>query len=327
MMRRIKLILAATAFAATALLAAAAPGIHAEPTITEVEVQAPDAITVGDRFHLIIRAEAVEGADLSISPGSLPFEFEVTNTPDPTTRSLGNDRIEVTFDLEIAVFVPGDVPIPPIPIDYSEPGGETGSVLTPASLIIVNSVLPVGEPLNPKPLKPQLEIGTASSIGVLVAALAAVLAALAIVLFLIYRSMRPKPVPALVLTADMGPEDRARAILEAAGVAFARDRDFVAYYGVIAVTIRNYLTERYGFHAFALTTRELSAEMGRRGIDRWQARLVNGLLTQCDAAVYARYTPALDRADLDLTASFEIVEMSRPKPVVEAPEPEAVGVR
>ena len=112
----------------------------------------------------------------------------------------------------------------------------------------------------------------------------------------------------------MGPEDRARAILEAAGAAFATNRDFVAYYGTIAVTVRNYLTERYGFHAFALTTVELRNEMNRRGIDRWQARLVDGLLTQCDSAVYARYMPALERADHDLTAAYEIVEMSRPQP-------------
>ena len=88
-------------------------------------------------------------------------------------------------------------------------------------------------------------------------------------------------------------------------------------------------TERYGFHAFALTTTELRNEMNRRGIDRWQSRLIDGLLTQCDAAVYARYVPALERAGHDLTAAFEIVEMSRPQPepVADDEETEAVAAR
>ena len=80
----------------------------------------------------------------------------------------------------------------------------------------------------------------------------------------------------------------------------------------MAVTLRNYLTERFGFPAFALTTTEMQDEMVRRGIDRWQARIVGGLLNQCDAVVYARYRPAIERADADLTAAYEIVEMSRP---------------
>jgi hypothetical protein len=38
------------------------------------------------------------------------------------------------------------------------------------------------------------------------------------------------------------------------------------------------------------------------------------LLEQCDAVLYAGYRPALERADADLTAAYEIVEMSRPAP-------------
>jgi hypothetical protein len=52
--------------------------------------------------------------------------------------------------------------------------------------------------------------------------------------------------------------------------------------------------------------------MVRRGMDRWQARVVGGLLDQCDAVVYAHYRPAVERADADLTAAYEIIEMTRP---------------
>jgi hypothetical protein len=54
--------------------------------------------------------------------------------------------------------------------------------------------------------------------------------------------------------------------------------------------------------------------MLKRGLDRWQVRVASGLLEQCDSVVYARYRPAAERADADLTAAYEIVEMSRPEP-------------
>jgi hypothetical protein len=47
------------------------------------------------------------------------------------------------------------------------------------------------------------------------------------------------------------------------------------------------------------------------GVDRWQARLVGGLLRECDAIVYAGYLPASARADGNLTTAYEIVEMTR----------------
>ena len=46
-----------------------------------------------------------------------------------------------------------------------------------------------------------------------------------------------------------------------------------------------------------------------------------GLLNQCDAVVFAQYRPAPDRADADLTAAYEIVEMSRAVEREEAPVP------
>jgi hypothetical protein len=123
--------------------------------------------------------------------------------------------------------------------------------------------------------------------------------------------------PAPVVEASA--EDRARLVLDKTGVEFGAGGDYVAYYRSIGVTVRSYLSERYGFPAFALTTRELESEMLRRGLDRWQVRVAGGLLTQCDSVVYAHYRPAAERADADLTAAYEIVEMSR------QPEPEPVG--
>jgi hypothetical protein len=48
-------------------------------------------------------------------------------------------------------------------------------------------------------------------------------------------------------------------------------------------------------------------------VERWQARLVGGLLERCDAAVYAGQRPDPASADHDLTVAFEIIELARPR--------------
>jgi hypothetical protein len=305
--------------------------VEGDPRVEGVRIDAPDRVTIGDRFHYVITLNAVNGTKAGLAPGALPAEFELIGQPKTTSKSIGDGQSEMTLDVEIAAFAIGELQIPPLTLDFEEPDGRKGTVQTPAGRISVSSVLPAnGSQIQPRDLKPQLEIGSGNSTGTFLLAMALVLILLAVIVALIIRSMRKKPVPAPVVvdTMEMGPEDRARAILEAAGAEFGRDRDFVAYYGTIAVTVRNYLTERYGFHAFALTTVELRSEMNRRGIDRWQSRLIDGLLTQCDAAVYARYEPALERAGHDLNAAYEIIEMSRPKPEPEREDAEeAVAAR
>jgi hypothetical protein len=303
--------------------------VEAEPSVEGAEVQAPARITVGDRFHFVITLNALNGTRLGVAPGTLPPAFELIGQPRSSTRSAGDGQSQIILDIEIAAFSPGDLVIPPLTLDYEEPDGTRGTVQTPGTRILISSVLPAGGgQVALRDLKPQLEIGVGNAAGTYLAALAAVLIALAVVIALVVRSMRRKPAPVVEVidTTELGPEDRARVLLEAAGAVFEKDRDYVAYYGAIAVTVRKYLTERYGFHAFALTTSELRNEMNRRGIDRWQSRLIDGLLTQCDAAVYARYVPALERAGHDLNAAFEIVEMSRPKPEPEAAAEEAEAV-
>jgi hypothetical protein len=84
----------------------------------------------------------------------------------------------------------------------------------------------------------------------------------------------PPPKP-LVL----GPEDLARDALDKAGIAFREDGDYEAYYTALGVVVRKYLSDRYDFPAYALTTREVEAQMIDRGIDRWQVRVAGGLFS------------------------------------------------
>jgi hypothetical protein len=116
------------------------------------------------------------------------------------------------------------------------------------------------------------------------------------------------------------PEETAREELDRIAAQLRGPERYREYYSGIAICIRRYITERYGFAAVALTTPELEARMVRLGLDRWQARLVGGLLSECDDVVYARYTPANERAEAVLMMAYEITEMGAPSgPTLVAP--------
>jgi hypothetical protein len=306
--------------ASLALAAAVAFGLHpnaayaADPVVTGIEVQAPEHVTIGDRFRFVIRLEADRGTVVSLAPGGLPEALSRTSDIETQTRNLSSGRQELTVSFEAAAFVVGDLQLPPLLLRYRNADGATGEIETAATRLVVESVLPESGSLAPRDLKPQAEIGAPGP-----GALARVLVALAIALLIVvglivwrWRRIQARPVvePALE-PAPLGPEDRARRVLDG-GSALLAQGEYAAYYSTLASAVRNYLTERYEFPAFALTTTEMQERMVRQGMDRWQARLVAGLLNQCDAVVFAQYRPAPERADADLTAAYEIVEMSRP---------------
>ncbi|MPZ49662.1 MAG: hypothetical protein GEU75_10275 [Dehalococcoidia bacterium] len=307
----VALLLALAAFAIIRGVASAA-----EPVLTDQRIEGADGLTVGDRFRYVIKVEADSGTTVTLAPGGLPPELSLSEAPAARTLAKGQGRIEVTLTLEVAAFFPGPINLEPLRLSYRGSDGATGVIETRPGVIVVESVLPSSGELTPRDLKPQAEIGAPPPMALYAAAAVLVVVLILVLGLLVWRQRalrrRLVAVPEPVVEA-LGPEDRARAILDKAGDAFEATGDYVAYYSDIAVTVRNYLTERFGFPAFALTTRELQEEMVRRGVDRWQARLASGLLSQCDAVVYAHYRPAHERADADLTAAYEIVEMSRPE--------------
>jgi hypothetical protein len=302
-------------------LATFAPVSAEDPVILDMRIDSPEQVTVGDRVTYVITIEADQGAQFALAQASLPPVVEVVGSPRTTTRSAGAGRSEITLSFDLAVFYVGQVPMPPIALRYVS-GDVSGTIETPPSLLLVQSVLPSSGEISPRDLKPQAEIGAGSPAWIAPAISTATIALIlvATLLFWRMRSLRQpataEPEPVVVAAS---PEDTARLALDKAGADFGAAADYTAYYRSIGVTVRTYLSERYGFPAFALTTRELESEMLRRGLDRWQVRVAGGLLAQCDSVVYAHYRPAAERADADLTAAYEIVEMSRPV------EPEPVG--
>lgn len=306
----------AVAFCTIALAMAESSASAADPVMHSLETKAPSQLTVGGRVTYVVHVEADRGSKLALAPDALPAYMAVAAPTQLTTgdSGRGKDRVELTLTIEAAVFLTGNLSVPPLKVRLTSPSGATTDIATDPSNLFVDSVLPASGELVPNELKPQAEIGTVPfDYTPYVAGAGIGLIVLALGLLLFVRRRRPVEVPvAMEVPLNEGPEDRARRVLDDAGARFAADHDYAVYYETISLTVRAYLTERHRFAAYALTTRELSDAMSVHGVDRWQARLVNGLLVQCDAVVFAHYRPALARADSDLTTAYEIVEMSRP---------------
>jgi hypothetical protein len=226
----------------------------------------------------------------------------------------------------VAAFGTGDLQIPAIEVPYTNAAGSPAVATAPAIPISVASVIPAGQPpTDIRDLKPQLSVpGGAPAYLTPLGIGAAVVVVLGLAL-LLARLLRRRRAPAPA-GPPLSPEDEARAELERiAGLGLPEGGAHKEHYRLVGSCVRRYLTDRYGFPAVALTTAELEGQMVGRGVDRWQARLVSGLLQECDEVRYGQYAPAIARADADLTAAFEIVEMTRPRPQEEA-EVEPSGV-
>jgi hypothetical protein len=180
-----------------------------------------------------------------------------------------------------------------------------------------------------RPLKPQLAISGAPPAWVRPALVSGAVVGLALVLsaafVLLRRRIRRGAVALLSPLPPAVAEDAARRQLDALrAVDLLATGDLEAYYGRLSLVVRAYLQERFAFRATALTSSELDRRMAAEGLDRWQIRLVSGLLERCDAAVYARRFPPLASADHDLTLAYEIVEFARPRREQAADVPSAV---
>lgn len=295
-MKSLPLLLAATLAALAVALPAYADG-------GDSATLSRGAALIGQQVVLTLQVVTPQGATVDIDPAAQSWNsVDVVRVDSQTSRDAGNQSIH-TLVVTVAPFVTGNIAFAPSVLVTAN------AVSTPRELPALQlSVMPTLGPNDKLELSPLLApqaIGGAESPllkpGIVVGAIAGVLL-LALGGFFggraVLRRSRRKPLPALVPLPV--PDLRgAEALMEA---------DLVAAYRTLASSVRAVISERYGLAAYALTTGELQGRMEARGIDRWQARLVGGLLQECDAVVYAGYRPAGERRLADLTIAREIVE-------------------
>lgn len=293
----------ATVFAvALAGFAALAPLVPAAADDGDSARLGSTATLIGQQSALTLEVVIPPGATVEVDRAAPSWNgVEVVSIVKTTTRTQG-DRTIATIELAVAPFAPGAQSF------AATVNVVNGTEVQPRQLPDVNwTVTPTLKPTDANELSPLATPGAidgaespllkpAIGLGAIAGATVAVL-----VVMLVVRKLRSRPRPAAEApetdaAPDLGDAER---LLE---------HDPVAAYRALAAVVRAVITLRHDLPAYALTTGELRRRMEASGIDRWQARLVSGLLEECDAVVYAGYRPAIERRHADLTMAREIVE-------------------
>jgi hypothetical protein len=307
-----------------ALLAAAvaSPVSAQQAPAPSLEVQVsfdPPVAKLGQRTTLIIAVNHDSSLLISASEPRPSAALDLIESVPPITEPSEEGLLTV-FRYVMAGFELGELKPGAFRVSWLAEDGRSGSITPPSPPLVIASTIVAGDE-QLRPLKPQASVEGAppgwqrpAGGGVLALAL------LGIVAWIWLHRREGRPATPGEERRD-GPEERVRRRLDRLHDAeLLQQGDFAGYYGTISAAVRGYIEERFAFRAMAMTTVELEARMEDRGVERWQARLVGGLLERCDAAVYARRRPDPASADHDLTVAFEIVELSRPRPSV-APAP------
>lgn len=260
-----------------------------------------DSALTGEQVTLTLEVLAPAGSTVEPDPANASWNgVEIVRIGSVTSAELGDSTLH-TLELVVTGFTPGERAFQPAV--FVVLGTESSSRLLPAAELTIIPTLSPGDPLEISPIAPPVSIGgeqspllwPAVAVGGLVAAGVAGL----VITWAARRMRRAQPAPVEAVGIAAPTLAAAEALIE---------RDTVTAYRTLAATVREVLGLRYGFPARALTTNEMDRRMLLAGVDRWQARLVTGLLEECDAVVYAGYRPAAERRQADLTMAREIVE-------------------
>jgi hypothetical protein len=301
-----------------ASLHAAAIAQDDAPRITETSLT-PATATVGDRLTLRIGVDHPDGVTIEGPRFGDDFGgLEIVEAPAP---SRSDTHTTITFTL--TSFETGAITLPPLEVRYRGPGG-AGSLMTGPRTVQVRSVLSPGDDAL-RPLKPQLSLSDGAPPAVVPVLFGATFIVLTLFgYWLIRRAIDARPAEPAPFEPALTPADRARQALDALVASGAAERDVRAHYARLAEIVRVYLSERFGFPGYAMTRREMERGMARAGIDRFAGRVTANLLEQCDAVQFAGFRPPPERIDADLTAAYEIVQMTEPAPLPTA-TPQGAG--
>lgn len=293
-----------TGVALVALLVALGAALPAAADDRDTAGLGTPLLRIGERTTLTIEVYTGPGSTVEVDPAAPSWSgVEVVRIASQVAAAAGGEQVH-RLEIVVAPFEPGDREV--VPVVNVVTGAEVENRALPMVPLRVEPSLAPNAELELSELPAPAAIPGAESpflrpaIGAGIVAGVLVLGALA---YLVVRRLaRAKPA--------LPPEAEPVPIPSLDGAARLIESDPVGAYRTLAATVRNFIANRYGLPAQALTTGEIQRRMEAQGVDRWQARLVGGLLEECDSVVYAGYRPASERRAHDLTMAREIVEAS-----------------
>ena len=232
----------------------ALPAHAATPTITAINVE-PFVVHVGDHMTLTITVKHDAGITI-VGPGAAEGfgDLELIAIHAPITSVVADGGETTTLTYTLAAFALGNDAVPPLEINWRGPGIE-GTITTPAAPFTIDgTVQPDDDTILP--LKAQFEIPQPAPPPYVPATIVMMMGVLtAFGYWLMRRVVAVRPPPAFALVAAVVVRDPAldaRADLDAIAAAGTVVDDPAAYYARLAGTVRQYLSARYDFPAYAL---------------------------------------------------------------------------
>ena len=286
---------------------------QADPPAVDVQLfVAPSIVTLGDRVRVTVEVTHPDDLLLTADEPDRREGLTLVETVAPTSRpgSLPGELI-TEFGFTFAAFSLGRLDPPVVRLAWLRSDGSSGVLTEQPPPFEVRSTITSPDP-SLRPLKPQFDPGGGALPWRWPASFAAGILALGIGAAWLRRRDRSAASEPLLVPVASTPEAASRRRLEALEAhALLAQGDFQRFYGELSTIVREYLESRFAFSARALTTRQLERRMAGEGVERWQARLVSGLLDRCDTAIYAHSYPDSASADHDLTVAFEIIDLTR----------------
>lgn len=288
------------------------------------------SLRVGDQVGLQVAVThphqaVVEFPDLH---GKLGFLEEVRFQRLPANRSLDGTQV-TTGEYIITGFIPGKFNVPPVTITYMDPEGVKNSATSNGDLVLdVTSVLSPTEEESLRDIKPPLAIGRDPYSYASTAALAALALSTAALAGIFARRATRRSSRMGLEVLDLTPETLAREELDHIGeLGLVPQGRYAQYCGLISTAVRRYLDSRFSLDTSASTTMEIRATALNQALDAWQARVVVGLLEECDAVRWAQYHPNPQRVERLLTMAYEIVDLTSRSPLPHSEASQGAAVK
>jgi hypothetical protein len=286
--------------------------------VSVVATASKDEVTVGETFTIELKAMGPPGTTYRFASGASEEEIEL-RTPEPGEAAGEDGPVPEpgTHRYEAAVFVLGEVEIPPIPVRFRLSDGTEGEAASEPILLKVGSLLP-----RDADEQKLADIRGPQSVGIGRAFWVAIVAALLLVAGLVawlVRRRKKTVAPEAPSVPETPPDVEALAALRAlASAGLLEARAFREFYIRLTTIAKRYLERRLDAPVLEMTTAETTAFLREHAHGGELLPVVRDLAQAADQIKFARGQGLAEAAERHLAAVRALVPSleARLRPVV-----------